>query len=403
MANSRKTDKLYSDEISLLASEDAQQYIELNLRKIRQVRRKYDIPVICIAGTEGKTTAKRMLTAILQPSHKILETPPDCSTTSGVTATLLKLDDSHDIAILELGIVKPQQFEWAVMVAEPTIGVVTNIGEAHLATLGDKYLIADAKLELIKQIPPDGFAVLNIDDDLVTGMAAHARTRNILKFGLNQNAHFFAARIEHLGPRGIVFYVNGYYRFHLKIYSIAQIYNALSAIAVGRLLGVDFDQICDGLENRFTMLEHRGNLESINGSYILDHSYDATVNSVTRACESLVQFRRHADKLVLVVGDVSNPGPNAEDAHLKLGYYIAALPIDVVISVGKLAAFIIEGIKRMSHQPKTLKVCDNVKEITEAVSILLMENSALLLIGSKELKMSDALTDLKGLLKENAA
>ncbi len=390
----QNTEKLYSEEISLLPERDAEEYIRLNLRKIRSNRRQYDIPVIGIAGSEGKTTTKRMLTAILAQRFNILETPPDCSSTSGVTSTLLNLRESHQLAILELGIVDPKQFQWAVEVAEPNIGVITNIGEAHLASNGDKYLIADAKIELIRNLPEDGCAVLNIDDDLVSAMGRHATTHKIIKFGLNKNAHFYANQIEYLGPDGISFQVNGFYPFHMPIYSSASIYNALTAISVARVLGVEFDEIQDALQNRFRVMEHRGNLVRKKDVNILDHTYDATVNSATKACESLCQFKPFSKKVILVIGDLSNPGPKVKEAHLKMGYYIAALPIDTVVSVGEKAAWIVDGIKRMNKNKKTLVRCKTPGDLPELLAAHLEPQSTMLMIGSKELQLSHYLDTL---------
>ena len=254
-----KTENLYRDEISLLATEEVSEYIKLNLRKIISHREQFDIPVIGIAGTEGKTTTKRMLMAILGDDGTVLETAPNCSTAWGVTSTLLKLNQRHRAAILELGIVNPQQFKLAVEVAKPTIGVVTNIGEAHLASQGDKYLIADAKLELIQGLDSQGVAILNLDDDLVAGMARFSPSQRVVKFGFNKNAHFFASNIHYLGPEGIAFDVNDYYRLHLPIYGSTAIYNALTAIAVARVLGIEFADIKRGLENNFSVMSHSGN------------------------------------------------------------------------------------------------------------------------------------------------
>jgi UDP-N-acetylmuramoyl-tripeptide--D-alanyl-D-alanine ligase len=301
--SSKKADQLYSDEISLLTPKELEDYVLLNLRKIHNYRRNFNIPVIGIAGLEGKTTTVKMLSAILSSKHKVLETPPNCSTTYGVTSTLLKLDQSHEFAIIEVGIVEPVQFERAVQVLEPTIAAITNIGESHLATYGDKYLIADAKLEMLRRLPRDGYAVLNIDDDLVSAMAKFSGTSNVIKFGLNKNAQFYASKIEYLGPDGIIFYVNGFYPFHLPIYSSAAIYNALTAISIARILGVEFSEIKEALETRFRLLEGTGNLIKHKKNYVLDYTYDATINSVHKACESLVQFNPYSKKLILVIGD----------------------------------------------------------------------------------------------------
>jgi UDP-N-acetylmuramoyl-tripeptide--D-alanyl-D-alanine ligase len=397
--SSKKADQLYSDEISLLTPKELEDYVLLNLRKIHNYRRNFNIPVIGIAGLEGKTTIVKMLSAILSSKHKVLETPPNCSTTYGVTSTLLKLDQSHEFAIIEVGIVEPVQFERAVQVLEPTIAAITNIGESHLATYGDKYLIADAKLEMLRRLPRDGYAVLNIDDDLVSAMAKFSGTSNVIKFGLNKNAQFYASKIEYLGPDGIIFYVNGFYPFHLPIYSSAAIYNALTAISIARILGVEFSEIKEALETRFRLLEGTGNLIKHKKNYVLDYTYDATINSVHKACESLVQFNPYSKKLILVIGDIRNPGPKAKEAHLKIGYYIAALPIHTVLTIGENAEYIGEGIRQINQTKKQIDSFKDSEELIKKLPEYLDYQSTLLFTGSKKLKLKKTLNQALPLLK----
>lgn len=389
-----KPEDLYSDELSLITSEDSRDIVELNLKQILKRRQQFNIPVIGIAGADGKTTTKRMISSILSTSYNLLETPLDCNTQDGVTTTLLRMNEEHDIALLELGIVLPEQFERAVQVAKPNIAVITNIGEAHLATMGDKYLIADAKVELVRNLPRDGYAVLNIDDELVSGMARFSPTPNIIKFGLNKNARFNANNIEHLGPDGIRFTVNGYYQFHLPIYSTAMIYNALAAIAVARIFNIDFPTIQETLQTRFELLSHRGNLIRTNDLFILDHTYDATINSVTKACESLAQFKPFSEHLILVIGDIRNPGPKPKETHLKMGYYIAALPIDTVITVGKFAKYIARGIKQLNHTKKRIRTCKDVSALQKQLPDELPPQATVLFIGSRDLHIERVLPQL---------
>lgn len=398
----KRIENKYQDEISLLPQEAAADYIRLNLRKIQSHRRKFDIPVICIAGSEGKTSTKRMLSAILKDKFNLLETPPNCSTASGVTSTLLRLKSEHQVALLELGIINSEQFRLAVEISEPTIGLITNIGESHLASQGDKYIIADAKVELVRNLPKDGFAILNIDDDLVSGMAAYSNTRRVIKFGLNQNAQFFAGNIEYLGPGGVAFDVNGFYRFHLPIYSSTSIYNALAAISIARVLGVDFEEIRRGLEREFSLREHTGNLITMKYGHILDYSYDATINSVTKACESLVQFAPFASKLTLVIGEISNPGPRPQVTHTNMGYYIAALPIDCVITIGENARFIAEGIQRLSQNRKSVAICKDETTLQEELQKSVQTNSCMLFIGSKRQAMDESLQTFLNTLRADS-
>jgi UDP-N-acetylmuramoyl-tripeptide--D-alanyl-D-alanine ligase len=311
----------------------------------------------------------------------------------------LKLNENHEFAIIEMGIIEPVQFERAAQVLEPTIAVITNIGESHLASHGDKYLIADAKVEMLRNLPKDGYAVLNIDDDLVSAMAKFSGTPNVIKFGLNKNAQFYASKIEYRGPDGIVFYVNGFYPFHLPIYSSAAIYNALTAISIARILGVEFSEMKEALENRFSLLEGTGNLIKHKKNYILDYTYDATINSVHKACESLVQFKPHSQKLILVIGDISNPGPRVEEAHLKIGYYIAALPIHTVLTIGESAEHIVNGIRQINHTNKQIYSFKNSEELIRHLPEYLEPQSTLLFTGSKKMNLKTTLNEALKLLK----
>lgn len=399
MEKNNKTDHLYSDEISLFGEAEFSEYITLNLRKIEDHRSNFNIPVIGISGAEGKTTTKRMLSAILGSVGKTLETPLDCSTTSGVSSTLLKMNKTHDFAILELGILNPKQFEYAVKISQPTIAAITNIGEAHLADLGDKYFIANTNLELIRRLPPDGFAVLNMDDELVSGMEKISPTSRVIKFGLNPSAHFSAGKIKFLGPEGTQFEINNSYKFHLNIYGSASVYNALAAISVARVLDIDFDTIRNSLQEKFELLEHRGNLISLEDVNILDHSYDATINSIHKSCESLAQFKHYSKKLILVIGHIANLGENSQNIHHNLGYYISALPIDTIITVGKEARWIADGIRKINHTRKQFESCFESDELVEKVLQHLEPNSTVLFIGSKSLRLGKVIEKIGSKLK----
>ncbi len=381
------TDNIYSEEITLNPSPEYMDYVLLNLRKIKEKRRAFRIPVIGIAGSEGKTTTKRMITTILSEKGKILETPLDCHSASTVSSTILKLNDSYQFAVLELGIINPEQFKLAVEVAQPNIGVITNIGEAHLSNLGDKYLLADAKVELIRSLPEDGFAILNVDDDLVSGMESFSPTSRVVKFGLNRNAHFSASQIQFLGPEGISFVVNDYYSFKLPVFSITSVLNALAAIAVARVLGIEFEEIRDALETRFQLLPGRGGLIHLKDVYLLDYSYTATVNSVGKAIESLVQFKKYSRKVVLILGDLEDPGAKTEVVHRNLGYFVSALPIDVIITVGESARLVGEGVKKMNHHPKVVQHCKNLANLDDLMMHFLEPHTSLLITGKKSLQL----------------
>ncbi len=399
--NSKNLEKLYADEISLLTPPEYSDYVNLNLKKIREFRRNFNIPIIGVAGTEGKSTTKRMLSAILSQRGPVLETPLDCDSASVVTSTLLQLEKQYQYGLLELGIINHQQFKLAVDVAEPNIGVITNIGEAHLARMGDKYKIADAKVELVRHLNPQDFAVLNIDDELVSGMESFAKTQRIIKFGFNQAAHFYATDIDFLGPDGVEFTLNNYYKFNLPIYGSTAVSNALAAIATARILNFEFEEIIEGLKKNFKLIPGRGNFTAIGDVQFLDHTYNATVNSVSKACESLVQFKKYSNNLILVLGSLEELGDEAKEIHMKIGYYISALPIDVVLTVGNDARYVGDGIRQINHNKKVVQHCEAPQEIPALVPKYIQPNTTLLMIGGRSLKLSTQLKKLMTVLKKS--
>jgi UDP-N-acetylmuramoyl-tripeptide--D-alanyl-D-alanine ligase len=395
----KDTESLYSEEITLLSSPEHRDYVLLNLRKIREFRSNFNIPVVGIAGAEGKTTTKGMLSAILQQRGPLLETPLDCDSASVVTSTLLKLNEQHRYALLEMGIINREQFKLAVEISQPTLGIVTNIGEARIPLVGDKFIIADAKVELVRQLDPNGFAILNIDDELVSGMDAFSPTQRVIKYGFNTNAHFCASDLKYLGPDGLEFTLNNYYKFRLPIHNSAMVSNALAAISAARVLNFEFDEIKKGLEENYRILPGRGNFIDLDDIFILDHTYNATINAVSKACESLVQFRKFSRSLILVIGSLEDLREESEKIHLNLGYYISALPIDMVITVGRDARLIGEGIRKINHNNKIIKHCEHPEALPGRILEHLDPHTTILMMGGKSLALNDRLIELTKKLK----
>ena len=168
-----KLDDLYGSQISTKYNSDTEYLIRLNLEKIRQNRLKYDIPVIGITGSSGKTITKSMLRSILDPEGLIIETPMNCQSSISITSTIRKLNNSYKYALVEFGIQNEEKLERAVHVSQPTIGIVTNVGEAHLAYLKNRYNIAAEKSELIRRLPENGVQPVNGCDAAVNHISQH--------------------------------------------------------------------------------------------------------------------------------------------------------------------------------------------------------------------------------------
>lgn len=380
-----RLNELYGFEISTDISPDVYEYVLLNLSHIRKFRLQFDVPVIGIAGRHGKTVTKRMLSTILASRGEVLETPPFSLTATNVTSTLLKLTDQISYVILEFGIRHANQFKLAVHIAAPTHAIVTNIGESNYAYLGDKMLVSEIKSELIKAVDESGAVVLNFDDDLCSMLEKFARTPNVIKVGLNQNSHFFASDIEYLGPEGIRFMINGIHPVHLKVYSTSEIYNALSAVALARTLDFSLQESIQLLQQDFRLPPGRGNLIEGQKGWILDFSYDASPESIAKSSRALIDFRNHASRLIMIIGEIGDFGEKNDFYYHNTGYFMGALSVDSFYTIGKKAAMIAEGIRKVNQQAqvKTFPGLD-LEAVSSSVMDELETKTAILVTGSHQ-------------------
>ena len=374
-----KLDDLYGSQISTKYDSDTEYLIRLNLEKIRQNRLKYDIPVIGITGSSGKTITKSMLRSILDPEGLIIETPMNCQSSIAITSTIRKLNNSYKYALVEFGIQNEEKLERAVHVSQPTIGIVTNVGEAHLAYLKNRYNIAAEKSELIRRLPENGVAILNKDDELTSEMSMISPTQNVIKFGLSRKADFFASNIKSLGKKGTRFVVNHTYEVEMKIYSISDIYNALAAIATARVLGISFKTIFDRL-SRFTLPTGRGKVIDIDGRILIDDLYDSSITSARKAVQTLLGFKDYSSKIGLVLGDLLETESNPDEAMRSFGHYLSVFSFDYFIFIGPNAKFFADGVKTIPHNKK-IYTFDNIDEASDTILKLFTPSSVFLLKG----------------------
>lgn len=377
--NTSPLDELYGEQLSTRGNPQIDYLIRLNLEKIRKKRMQYDLPVIGITGSNGKTITKTMIAKILSPIGAVLETPYDCQTSYKVTSTIRSLNESHKFAVIELGIHSQENIDRAIYVTEPNIGIVTNVGDAHLAYLRNRYNIAATKNALIKKLPADGFAILNKDDELTNEMIKISSTKNIVRFGLSREADFFASDIQNLGPEGTKFKVNHTFDLKMKIFSISDIYNALAAISAARVLGISFDDIFERL-SQFTLPDGRGRVLDLDGKILIDDLYDNSVNSARKAAQTLLGFRNHSDKLGLILGDLYDFEGNRDEAFRSLGHYLSVFSFDYFIFIGENAELFAEGV-RIIPQGKQVFVFETIEDAKETIMTYFKPNSSFLLKG----------------------
>ncbi|MFC1887146.1 UDP-N-acetylmuramoyl-tripeptide--D-alanyl-D-alanine ligase, partial [Thermodesulfobacteriota bacterium] len=319
-------------------------------------RNRSDISVIAITGSNGKTTTRRMTAACMDKRMNVLETMGNFNNQIGLPLTLLRLENSHQSAVLELGMNRPGEIRRLADICKPDIGVITNIGSAHLEQFDSVEGIMHAKGELLEKIVPKGVAVLNADDPLVLRLARET-SRKILFFGLSENAAVRAASIKNsgLGTAFTLILPSEQIPIDLKIPGGFSVLNGLAAASVGHLVGLSGHEIKDGLEN-FSPAPGRMNIfSSETGIHIIDDTYNANPDSMNVAIRTLISLKKK-DRAISVVGDMLELGEAAESMHKKIGALSARSGVKKLYAVGKFSGAVAQGATDQGMDPGNIMV-----------------------------------------------
>jgi UDP-N-acetylmuramoyl-tripeptide--D-alanyl-D-alanine ligase len=350
-------------------------------KKLLDVRRKFRSPVIGVTGNVGKTTTIEMIKTVLDTKGQVLTHKQGHGSWENNLKTLRELSSDYDYAIFEFDFHRGENFAEILRLIKPNIGLVTNIGDAHLSYIGGMVDVALQRSEVVKYLARDGIAILNKDDELSSVVAKYISTKNILKFGLNQNAEYSACEIEHLGPKGTSFILNEKYKVTIPIYSISDVYNFLSAAAALVSIGFSIEYILEVFQSDYALPQGRGQLHKMNGFYLIDESYEATPRSVAKAARAMIGFKPHTDKLIYILGDMTEYGPNVEEHHLNMGYFLSALPIDCLITVGNYAEYIGRGVSLIKSKEKMVYTCNSINQILRTLDTVLTDKAAITVQG----------------------
>jgi UDP-N-acetylmuramoyl-tripeptide--D-alanyl-D-alanine ligase len=310
-------------------------------------RDKFDIPVIGVTGSVGKTTTKEMLTAALSPLGSILKTAASQNNETGVPKALLQLTDEHKSAVVEMGMRGVGQIEYLCGIARPTIGLISLISDNHIELLGSRDAIADAKGELIDALQDDGTAFLNANDPYFPRLAAKTKAR-IVGFAVEGESTYgnadFVARNLRLVDGAWTFDVDGQ-TISLKSPGRHDVSNAVSAYAVAVTLGVKPADAAAALAAYEPPPMRMEIVETPWGGTIINDAYNAAPASMKSALETLKAYP--GGRKIAFLGDMKELGDVAADAHAELGRVIESLGgLDEVYTVGELAA----GIDGAGHR-----------------------------------------------------
>jgi UDP-N-acetylmuramoyl-tripeptide--D-alanyl-D-alanine ligase len=304
-------------------------------------RRQFPIPVIAVTGSNGKTTVKNMIAAMLNMASPTLATQGNLNNDIGVPLTLLRLRQGDRHAVIEMGMNHPGEIDYLTKLARPTIALINNAAAAHLAGLGSVEAVARAKGEIYAGLPADGIAVINADDDYAGLWRELAAPHRVITFGLDRPADISATYELDAGGSTIhLKTLHGGINMRLSLLGRHNVMNALAASSASLAAGVSLTDIQAGLEKLRSVSGRLEIKRGLKGARVLDDTYNANPGSLAAGVEVL---KAAAGERVLVLGDMGELGEAARDIHRRVGLLAKSLGIDRLYAVGELTPAAVEA------------------------------------------------------------
>lgn len=359
---------------------------------------RFQIPYIAVTGSVGKTTAKDMIASVLGSKYKVLKTEGNFNNNIGLPLTLLRLDHTYEICVLEMGMDRFGEIDYLGDIVKPEAAVITNIGDAHIERLGSREGILKAKCEILPHIRKGGLLVLNGDDELLTTLRGTTPVETV-----------FCGAAEGLEYRGEQTGGDGVSHIHCHMTTPAMcrdmkvpalgahmIYPSLIATAIGEHFGLTPDEIEEGIlqfvPTRMRMnIIHRGD-----GITILDDTYNANPQSM-RAAISVLADAPSSWK-VAVLGDMFELGPFAPALHKSVGEYVGRDNIPCLVAVGEMSAHLAQGA-RDAGVPEVYH-CQDKGHAMQVLSQILRPDSTILVKASRGMALEELSAFLKDSTKE---
>jgi UDP-N-acetylmuramoyl-tripeptide--D-alanyl-D-alanine ligase len=359
-------------------------------------RRRFEIPVVAVTGSNGKTTTKEMVARVLAERWTTLKTEANFNNQIGVPQTLLRLSARHQAAAIEMGVDAPGQTTRLAEITHPTVGLITNIGPDHLEFFGTLEISAASKGELLDFLPKDGVAVLNADDAFFPSLVARAHCP-VVSFGLSKTAQVRADQISS-GGGGTSFrlLIPGQRRgapVRLRTHGSHNVLNALAAVAVGHGLGLTTTAIVRGL-SKFRPATMRSEVHRLRDMTVINDCYNANPASMRAAIDLLVGLQV-GHRTIAVLGDMLELGVSAEALHREVGRHVAAQGVSELIACGTLGRKISEGAIAAGMAAARIHDTADAMEAVGIVTNLVRAGDVVLVKGSRGMRMERVVDALK--------
>src|SRR5881296_572210 len=342
-------------------------------------RKSLPIKVLAITGSNGKTSTKDFGASVLGRRFRVTKTQGNFNNHVGLPRTILEATSRDEVAVWEIGMNHPGEVAALAKVAAPDVGIITNVGVAHIEFMGSREKIAEEKGALAQAVGAHGTVILNADDPFTRSIATRARGKVILAGTTAGNIR--AGEISQSGTGTDFTILEGAHRCRaqLPVPGLHMVQNALLAVAAGRAFGLSLEECAAGLVAA-PLTKARLQIKDLGGVQFLDDSYNANPDSMKAALRTLVELDADG-KRIAVLGEMHELGDESERGHREVGETSAALKIDQLIAIGDAATAIAEGARHAGLQKTT--VVNSTSEAAELLNEIAAPGDLILIKGSR--------------------
>ena len=347
-------------------------------------RSKFSIPFVALTGSVGKTTTKGMVYAVLSEKYNTLKTQGNLNNEIGVPKTLFCLENTHEAAVIEMGMNHFDEISRLTNTVMPDIGIITNVGTAHIENLGSREGILKAKMEITEGMKKGSPLIINGDNDMLS--AIDTADFEIIKFGIEQKDLYMKAEDIKFLPDGSEFTAvceNERVKAFVPAVGVHNVYNALCAMCVGLKIGFTLQEAASALKN-FAPEGMRQNVREVNGYTFIEDCYNANPDSMRASLITLNTIKK--TRSIAVLGDMLELGTYSDTAHYEVGKTAGKQKTDIVLTFGELSVLIKKGAEENGSEAYSFKDKD---ELTKFLKSILKEKDTVLFKGSRSMKMEE--------------
>lgn len=350
-------------------------------------RSRFDIPFLAVTGSSGKTTTKDMLYFAVSESRKTLRNLGNLNSEIGLPMTVFNLDESHECAVLEMGMYVQGEIDYLAEIVKPHFAIITNVGVAHIQSAGSRENILKAKMEIANYMTQSDVLLINGDNDMLQTVDTGAIKPSVYKYGLEEHndIRLISYETTESGMKIQADILGKITEYEIPTLGIHNIYNSLSVMGLCSLMGLDMKKSAEGIR-KYQPSKYRMEIKSVSGKTLIEDFYNANPDSIRASIETFRQMQ--GERKVAVLADMLELGEISEKEHMNAGIQASEI-FDVIICIGSDAKYIGKGAIENGFDKGRVYYFANNEEAVSEINSILRPGDAVLMKGSRGMKLEE--------------